>query len=193
MTHPFSALNSAKNAEMNVLRGKERRQVYALAERDAKIAILRAFGKTNAEIAVITATGKKAVDWQIQSQKPFIDAITDFVAEHMLKPVQITIEGEELDINSEEYTAHAQKRLGKMLKVIDRALISNDLKMAVEAAKEMHKVLGLTTKTKVEHTVDHIKRVIHDVTPAMAQLVNNLHARKQLPPAFKEIEVVSTS
>src|SRR6476659_3594553 len=110
------------------------------AERMCKLAVGRVYGLTRKEIAVLLGTTDNQVRKWITEHREFIDAFEAFVKRVMPDPA-----GPAVDIaDKEQYIEAALKKLGLMLPVFDRALASHDLKLAMDAGKELHKVLGMT-------------------------------------------------
>lgn len=128
----------------------------------------------------IEACEQVGVPWKtfqswMHKYKTFFDDV-----EGLIKNLRKPNYGDVAPIKLADYGGAAQQRLGQVDQILGRALSGGDLKLAMEAAKEIHKILNLTTKVKVEHggQVTHEHRV---VPAGLLNIVNNPRVRRGKP------------
>lgn len=164
---------------------------HAQGIRVAKLAACRVFGLPRAETAVlletsvlmITKWGTKYRDLLVEFET-FLRSIMPKAVEPSAVPIA----------DREAYLAAVEQRLTMFLPILDKAATGRDMHTALNALKEIHKVLGFTTQTmKVEHAGTVTQRKVIDVSPALAQIANRTLRRHELPAAFEEAELVGRS
>lgn len=169
-------------AKINGVRSDERRVTMERMLLVAKLAVAHALGLSRVDAALrFDVPWKTAQSWR-EKHKHFFLEIEGLVKE-LTKP---DLNAASPLVEEADYKAEMGKRLGKALTVMDRALEAGDIRTAMEAMKELHRVKGYSTKVKHEHGGS--VEVQHKVVPAgLLATVNKPRERRALPP----LQVVS--
>lgn len=148
----------------------------------AKLAVLRAFRVPKSEQAhTFGVAPQTLINWLTRNRK-FVDSIEQ-TTRALIKPEKISFPDLK-DVPPEKYVEELQRRLGRSLAVMDRALESGQLTLAFEAMKEVHKVLGFGQKLTVKHegevSVTHEVRYVEGPIPAMLDAGAERRAKQTL-------------
>lgn len=148
--------------------------------RVAKMVIARIYGIPRVEQATLLGTTLRMITKWTTRYRDEINELEAFARQVRPKPVNTG----KMDV--EQFKAALTSRFEAQLQVLDNALASWDTKLALNAAAEMNKILGLTTKTKVEHegTITHA----HKVVPAGLRVIDNPRIRRGKEPLLIEVE-----
>jgi hypothetical protein len=163
----------------------------AKAEVLAKLAISRYFNLAPSETALLLGMTEKSLrHWQTRNSK-FIRSLRLFMRQVDPKNPP----GELTNVNKDNYKDRIEQRLGRALEGLDRALESYDDKLALDAAKEIHRLyFGQKLTVQHEGSVDHN---VHMISGPVLKAVTDFNARRGLPPPVdttaKEIPDASAS
>lgn len=127
-------------------RGNEKEAGFAKALALAKLAICSHFGIPRKETAILLGQRPATMDLWYSRCRETLDELAGFIRE--VDPGVVA----EVVIEKKDYTAEAEKRLGRCLGVLDRALLENDIRVAMQAVAEIHKITGLSQKQTIEHS-----------------------------------------